>query len=80
VHAGHVHAAQGFLEDAKASLTVRNFHLHRNFVGDASQGTAEEWTQSFILAARSGFTQGSVGVGLDVLGVNHLKLDGGKGP
>jgi hypothetical protein len=58
VHAGHVHAGQGFLEDAKASLTARNFHLHRNFVGDASQGKAEEWTQSFILDARSGFTQG----------------------
>lgn len=78
VHAGHVHAGQGFLEDAKASLTVRNFHLHRNFVGDASQGKAEEWTQSFILDARSGFTQGSVGFGLDVLGLYSLKLDGGK--
>ncbi|EIU1658168.1 OprD family porin [Pseudomonas aeruginosa] len=79
VHAGHVHAGQGFLEDAKASLTARNFHLHRNFVGDASQGKAEEWTQSFILDARSGFTQGSVGFGLDVLGLYSLKLDGGKG-
>ncbi|MBG7424348.1 OprD family porin [Pseudomonas aeruginosa] len=79
VHAGHVHAGQGFLEDAKASLTARNFHLHRNFVGDASQGKAEEWTQSFILDARSGFTQGSVGIGLDVLGLYSLKLDGGKG-
>ncbi len=74
-----VHAGQGFLEDAKASLTARNFHLHRNFVGDASQGKAEEWTQSFILDARSGFTQGSVGFGLDVLGLYSLKLDGGKG-
>ncbi|WP_134582703.1 OprD family porin, partial [Pseudomonas aeruginosa] len=79
VHAGHVHAGQGFLEDAKASLTVRNFHLHRNFVGDASQDKTEEWTQSFILDARSGFTQGSVGFGLDVLGLYSLKLDGGKG-
>lgn len=37
------------------------------------------WTQSFILDARSGFTQGSVGFGLDVLGLYSLKLDGGKG-
>jgi hypothetical protein len=43
------------------------------------QGKAEEWTQSFILDARSGFTQGTVGFGVDVLGLYSVKLDGGKG-
>ncbi|MGH8409090.1 MAG: OprD family porin, partial [Pseudomonas sp.] len=43
------------------------------------QGKAEEWTQNFILDARSGFTQGTVGFGLDVLGLYSQKLDGGKG-
>ncbi len=70
----------GFMEDAKATLNLRNFYINRNFVDPAHpQGKAEEWTQSFILDARSGFTQGTVGFGVDVLGLYSVKLDGGKG-
>ncbi|MDH1011739.1 OprD family porin [Pseudomonas nicosulfuronedens] len=69
----------GFLEGAKASVLLRNFYMNRNYVGEARQGKAEEWTQSFILDARSGYTQGTIGLGLDVLGLYSLKLDGGKG-
>jgi porin-like protein GalP len=69
----------GFLEDTKTSLLLRNFYMNRNYVGEAHQDKAEEWTQSFILDARSGYTQGTVGLGLDVLGLYSLKLDGGKG-
>ncbi len=70
----------GFMEDAKATLNLRNFYINRNFVDPANpQGKAEEWTQSFILDARSGFTQGTVGFGVDVLGLYSVKLDGGKG-
>ncbi|WP_163335514.1 OprD family outer membrane porin, partial [Enterobacter hormaechei] len=36
-----VHAERGFLEDAKVSLTARNFYLNRDFVGHASQDKAE---------------------------------------
>ncbi|WP_037005930.1 OprD family outer membrane porin, partial [Ectopseudomonas composti] len=43
------------------------------------QGQAEGWTQSFILDARSGYTEGTVGFGLDVLGLYSVKLDGGRG-
>ncbi|MBH3429033.1 OprD family porin [Pseudomonas alkylphenolica] len=70
----------GFIEDAKASLNLRNFYINRNFVDPAyPQSKGEEWTQSFILDARSGFTQGLVGFGVDVLGLYSVKLDGGKG-
>jgi len=70
----------GFAEDAKVNLNLRNFYINRNFVDPANpQGKAEEWTQSFILDARSGFTQGIVGFGVDVLGLYSVKLDGGKG-
>nr|WP_314488191.1 OprD family porin [uncultured Pseudomonas sp.] len=70
----------GFLEDGKASLNLRNFYINRNFVDpDNAQGKAEEWTQSFILDARSGFTQGAVGFGVDMLGLYSVKLDGGRG-
>ncbi|NWC84336.1 OprD family porin, partial [Pseudomonas putida] len=37
------------------------------------------WTQSFILDARSGFTEGPIGFGVDVLGMWSVKLDGGGG-
>ncbi|WP_047300038.1 OprD family porin [Pseudomonas fluorescens] len=70
----------GFVEGAKVNLNLRNFYINRNFTNPTkAQGKAEEWTQSFILDARSGFTQGTVGFGMDVLGLYSLKLDGGKG-
>ncbi|MGN8261840.1 OprD family porin [Pseudomonas sp. SMSB3] len=75
-----VGAAQGFIEDSKAVLGLRNFYINRNFTNPANpQSKAEEWTQSFILDARSGFTQGPVGFGVDVLGLWSVKLDGGGG-
>ncbi|MGY2291731.1 OprD family porin [Pseudomonas sp. SDO528_S397] len=70
----------GFLGDASANLNLRNFFLNRNFTNlTKAQGGAQEWTQSFILDAKSGFTQGTVGLGIDVLGKYSLKLDGGRG-
>jgi hypothetical protein len=70
----------GFIDGASANLNLRNFYINRNFTNpDKPQGKAEEWTQSFILDAKSGFTQGTVGFGMDVLGLYSVKLDGGKG-
>ncbi|MFS2162056.1 OprD family outer membrane porin, partial [Pseudomonas sp. Pseusp122] len=77
--------AEGFIEDSKATLTLRNAYFNRNFTNPAypssraPQNYAEEWTQNFILDAKSGFTQGWVGFGVDVLGLYSQKLDGGKG-
>ena len=72
--------AAGFLDDASTNLNLRNFYINRNFTNPVyPQSKAEEWTQSFILDARSGFTQGVVGFGVDVLGLYSVKLDGGKG-
>ncbi|MCY1413433.1 Porin-like protein NicP [compost metagenome] len=73
-------AEPGFVEDAKVNLNLRNFYINRNFVNPSyPQGKAEEWTQSLILDAKSGFTQGVVGFGVDVLGLYSVKLDGGRG-
>jgi hypothetical protein len=70
----------GFVDGAKVNLNLRNFYINRNFTNPTkTQGKAEEWTQSFILDAKSGFTQGTVGFGMDVLGLYSVKLDGGKG-
>ncbi|WP_339515775.1 OprD family porin [Pseudomonas sp. RL_15y_Pfl2_60] len=72
--------AAGFVEDAKVNFGLRNFYINRNFVNPAyGQGKAEEWTQSFMLDARSGFTEGTVGFGVDVLAMTAIKLDGGRG-
>ena len=72
--------AAGFVEDSKALLGLRNFYINRNFVDpDNPQSKAEEWTQNFILDARSGFTEGPIGFGVDVLGMWSVKLDGGGG-
>ncbi|NWE96662.1 OprD family porin [Pseudomonas gingeri] len=72
--------AAGFVDDASANLNLRNAYFNRNFTNPANaQGRAEEWTQNFILDAKSGFTQGTVGFGLDLLGTFSQKLYGGKG-
>lgn len=75
-----VAAQADFISDSKATLTFRNYFINRDFQGDnATRSKAEEWTQSFILDFKSGYTQGPVGFGLDVLGLQAYKLDGGKG-
>lgn len=72
--------AEGFVDDAKVSANLRNYYINRNFTESAyPQAKAEEWTQSVILDARSGFTSGVVGFGVDALGLYSQKLDGGKG-
>ncbi|OQR28154.1 porin [Pseudomonas sp. Bc-h] len=72
--------AEGFVDEAKVGLNLRNFFINRNFVDPANaQSGAQEWTQNFILDARSGYTPGTVGFGVDALGLYSVKLDGGKG-
>ena len=72
--------AEGFIDDTKATLNLLNAYINRNYTNpDYPQSKAEEWTQNFILDVKSGFTQGTVGFGVDVLGLYSQKLDGGKG-
>lgn len=68
-------SAAGFIEDSKASLELRNFYLNRDFRENPGQNKREEWAQGFILNLESGFTQGTVGFGLDAIGMLGLKLD-----
>lgn len=71
--------AQGFIEDSKASLTARNYYFDRDYKGTSSQSAAREWAQGFILRLNSGYTDGTVGFGLDALGMMGLKLDSSPG-
>lgn len=71
-------AEGGFLEDAKASLGARNYYFSRDYgdiVGANRQSRAEEWAQGFILDFKSGYTPGSVGFGVDALGLLGIRLD-----
>ncbi len=69
-------AQAAFIEDSKASLELRNFyHNSDNRQAGAPQSKAEEWGQGFILNYESGFTEGSVGFGVDAIGLLGLKLD-----
>ncbi|OBY92753.1 porin [Pseudomonas sp. AU11447] len=72
--------AGGFVEDSKASLTLRNFYINTdNRNGTAEPSKQEEWGQGFLLNYTSGFTQGTVGFGVDALGLLGVRLDSGGG-
>lgn len=67
-----------FIGDSKASLTMRNFYFDQNTVNTTNNnGEASEWGQGFILNYQSGFTEGTVGFGVDAVGMLGVRLDGG---
>ena len=73
--------AAGFIEDSKATLKLRNFYINtdnRNH-GSGSVNYQEEWGQGFQLDYTSGFTEGTVGFGVDAIGLLGIRLDSGKG-
>jgi hypothetical protein len=71
------HAA--FVEDSSATLSTTNIYLNRDFREGDGQNKREEWGQGFLLDIQSGYTEGTVGFGLDALGMLGVKLDSGGG-
>ncbi|MCY1207837.1 Porin-like protein NicP [compost metagenome] len=72
-------ASADFASDSKASLELRNVYINRDFRQDgAPQSKAAEWGQGFIARFESGFTDGTIGVGLDALGEMGIKLDSSR--
>lgn len=72
--------AAGFFEDSHARLESRTFYFNRDFRDGTTsnpQGASkrEESAQGFILDLQSGYTPGTLGFGVDVLGMYGLKLD-----
>lgn len=65
--------AQGFIEDSHASLNLRNYYFNDDYRDGGND--RREWAQGFLLNMRSGFTEGTVGFGLDALVLSGLKLD-----
>ncbi|WP_447591991.1 OprD family porin [Aquipseudomonas campi] len=82
-----------FIKDSKASLELRNFYMNRDYRQDGNpnppavtgktpteyRSKSEEWAQGFLLRYESGFTEGTVGVGVDAIGTLGVKLDSGRG-
>ncbi|EZP28826.1 OprD family porin [Pseudomonas sp. RIT288] len=69
--------SKGFVEDSSLKVLLRNAYINRDYK-DGNPDKAE-WGQAAIGTFSSGFTQGTVGVGVDAFGLYALRLDGGKG-
>ncbi|MBA1379136.1 OprD family porin [Pseudomonas brassicacearum] len=69
--------AKGFVEDASAKLLLRNYYFNRDRKDGATD--QKDWTQGIWGNFNSGYTQGTVGVGIDAFGYLAVKLDGGDG-
>ncbi|WP_442963999.1 OprD family porin [Pseudomonas sp. MM211] len=74
---------EGFIEGSSLSILNRNFYFnrdHRN--GETAPGGAgysEAWAHGIIGKFESGFTQGTVGFGVDAFAMLGIKLDTGGG-
>jgi len=69
-------AEADIIKDSKAKLDLRNFYMNRDLRDEnAPQSKSEEWAQGFLFRAESGYTEGPVGFGLDVIGFMGIKLD-----
>ncbi|WP_060510170.1 OprD family porin [Pseudomonas sp. NBRC 111124] len=72
--------SKGFLEDSKLNVKTRMLYFSRDFRNnDSGPSRAEETGLGFVGTYESGFTQGTIGVGVDAIGMLGLKLDSGKG-
>lgn len=69
--------AKGFLEDSHLDLLLRNMYYDHD--GKNGAGDQRDWTQGFFANYSSGYTQGTVGFGVDAFGYLGLKLDAGGG-
>ncbi|VVP41547.1 Porin-like protein NicP [Pseudomonas fluorescens] len=72
-------SAAGFIEDSKATLGLRNFYINTDNRDGSGANKNEEWGQGFDLRFISGYTQGTVGFGIDAIGLLGVRLDSGGG-
>jgi hypothetical protein len=74
---------EGFIEGSSLTILNRNLYFNRDFRHGQSSATgngyAEEWAHGIIGRFESGFTQGTVGFGVDAFAMLGLKLDSGGG-
>ena len=70
-----------FIKDSKATLSMRNFYFNNDYREQTPSAGSKlaEWGQGFVLDYKSGFTDGTVGFGLDAQALLGLTLDSGSG-
>jgi imipenem/basic amino acid-specific outer membrane pore len=80
--------SKGFIEDSSFNIFNRALYMNRDFKNGASNGAStsanpagyrEEFGLGIRLLAESGFTQGTVGVGVDAHSLSSIKIDSGRG-
>ncbi len=76
--------SKGFVEDSSLSLLARSMYYNRDARNGASRGTqgngySEEWGASARALFESGFTQGTVGFGVNAYAGTLWQLDTGSG-
>ncbi|OTH00900.1 OprD family porin [Acinetobacter sp. ANC 4973] len=67
--------ASHFIDNSSVELTTRNFYFDRDYQEQSAYPAAKDWSQGFILKANSGYTEGKVGFGLDILATAGFKLN-----
>ena len=75
--------AEGFIEGSSLTVLNRNYYFNRDYrkgqSAPSGNGYSEAWAHGIISRFESGFTQGTVGVGVDAFAMLGLKLDTGDG-
>ena len=67
--------AGSFIDNSTVDLTTRNFYFDRDYQEVSKYPAMKDWTQGLIFRANSGYTEGTIGFGLDILATAGFKLD-----
>ena len=73
--------SKGFIEDSSLNAHARTLYMNRDFRNQPSgtQSYREDFGLGLKAIYESGFTQGTVGFGVDAFGLQGIKLDSGRG-
>ena len=79
--------SEGFVEGSSFNVKTRMLYMNRDFKNEnlktspsgERQGYREETGIGMHAIFESGFTQGTIGVGVDAFGLGSIKLDSGRG-
>ncbi|HBN8522178.1 TPA: OprD family porin [Pseudomonas aeruginosa] len=69
-----------FIADSKLNFGLRNLYYNNDYRDNkAGPSKTAEWAQGFKLDYQSGYTAGTIGLGIDALGLWGITLDSGTG-
>ena len=80
--------SKGFVEDSKLNVLIRTFYMNRDArngasIANSKAGLDNSYFEETSIGPRvlfsSGFTQGTIGVGIDAHTLSQVKLDSGRG-